>query len=601
MKSFKKIFTVLFALLFSALLGNAVALHFGWNPTATILGVFAMGGIPLGIPVGSFMASTGINWSGVTVDNGAIRDANELIVLETLKTGPISKFHTLMGKVQNGDKLDGIGDFPEVGQGTGFAQSTRSTPKPTFNSTQITAIEKTWALGEWEMPESISYQDLDATAYRRNLNSGTEIADVSNTVLFDILTPKIQSALQRMFWRILWFSDTTLDLQSASGKLTNTVDGISTNKKWFNMTDGYWKKLLAITASNPSRRNIIAANTNSAAATVALNASGAGTISVTSGGSGYAVGDILTITGGTANSLCRVQVATLSTTAVATVTILSMGTGYSTGAGQATVAVTGAGTSCTLNISALYAGGGSGHAVGDVLQINGGTYGSLATIRVTTVSSGVITGFVIVNPGRGYSTTLGAGNILTTTSTNGAGSGCVVNVTALATTTYASQSAQLTNAKEILTAMTTQANLRLRSTKDACIMCTRSMADAYVAQMTSGNIYTEIQWKTIETGIVSPDGFNETITYFTVNGVDVFPIDIWDMYIQKFFDNGTCWDNPHRAVYTSSRNLIVGTPNEELLSYFDIWFSKDDQATKMLAKDKIGALIFDDTLVQVAI
>lgn len=75
-----------------------------------------------------------------------------------------------------------------------------------------------------------------------------------------------------------------------------------------------------------------------------------GTVAVDVGGSGYKVGDILTLvqsgaSGGT------VRVATVSTGAVATVTIVTIGTGYADGSGLATIG--GAGTGCTITISAL--------------------------------------------------------------------------------------------------------------------------------------------------------------------------------------------------------------------------------------------------------
>lgn len=74
-----------------------------------------------------------------------------------------------------------------------------------------------------------------------------------------------------------------------------------------------------------------------------------GTVAVTAGGSGYVVGDVLTLTTGGGNA--TVTVATLSGSGVSTVTVLNPGTGYSTGAGQATSGGTGSGA--TLNVSAL--------------------------------------------------------------------------------------------------------------------------------------------------------------------------------------------------------------------------------------------------------
>lgn len=416
---FTKFFTVLMALMFSAIFGNVIAVSTGWNPLATSGGLFLLGAIPTGAGIGSLLASTGINWSGITLENGAIQSANELIMMETLKAGNFDMFHTLMTKVANGDKLDGIGAFGELGYKEG------TTCAPTFNSTQATVVEKTWAIGGWEIAEAMCYKDVEATAGRMALKAGTEIADMTGTDVVDIVVPKMEEQMLRMFWRIAWFGDTAADTISNAGKLKN-----GTEKKLFTIADGFFKRLLAIIGTTPARKTAITAN---------------------------------------------------------------------------------------------------------------------------------------------------------------------------ASATYALQLSDFTNARTILTSMITSANITLRSSADAFIMCTRSIADQFARELTQGTVYTEIQWKTIETGLIKPDGNVQTMQYFEVNGVKVFPIDLWDQYIQTYEDNGTKWNSPHRAVYLNKSNLLCGTPSDELIKTFRIWFSDDDQNVKMLARDKIGTLIFDDTLVQVAI
>lgn len=91
----------------------------------------------------------------------------------------------------------------------------------------------------------------------------------------------------------------------------------------------------------------IGANSSSIIGTVAA--------APTAGGSGYAVGDILSVTtGGTGG---QVKVATLSGSAIATITLWNPGTGgYTTGAGKATTAVTGIGTGATINIATVTTG-----------------------------------------------------------------------------------------------------------------------------------------------------------------------------------------------------------------------------------------------------
>jgi hypothetical protein len=76
-----------------------------------------------------------------------------------------------------------------------------------------------------------------------------------------------------------------------------------------------------------------------------------GTVSVGAGGTSYSVGDLLTITQtGAANGVY--SVASLSGSAVATVTLVSRGTGYSVAAGLATT-TNGGGSGCTLDVDTV--------------------------------------------------------------------------------------------------------------------------------------------------------------------------------------------------------------------------------------------------------
>ena len=96
------------------------------------------------------------------------------------------------------------------------------------------------------------------------------------------------------------------------------------------------------------------------------------------------------------------------------------------------------GTAGVITSASVYSGGGgSGYAVGDTGKIicgtlNGRCYGGYnATYKVTSVSSGAVTGFSIVNSGSGYTyTNTGSGAAGTPTiATSGSGSGFLVNIT----------------------------------------------------------------------------------------------------------------------------------------------------------------------------
>lgn len=133
----------------------------------------------------------------------------------------------------------------------------------------------------------------------------------------------LKSALTNVRLSFAEFWDNTALL-----KLLLWVDGSSNINEW----NGAVTTLASVTA--PSATVISTINTT-----------------VIAGGVGYSVGDILTVNGGTGG---RVQVATLSGSAVATVTLLDVGTGgYTVGTIGTTDITTPGATGCTISITAL--------------------------------------------------------------------------------------------------------------------------------------------------------------------------------------------------------------------------------------------------------
>lgn len=136
------------------------------------------------------------------------------------------------------------------------------------------------------------------------------------------------------------------------------------------------------------------------------------TVAKNAGGSSYAVGDIIQLNTGTAVSGWKAEflVLTVSSGAVLTLAIRSAGV-YSTlpvqtTTGQATTALTGTGTGCTVDLTvegpfeAITVVGGASYAVGDTIEVDGGTGGSTdPSFVVTSVSSGAVTGLAPLGMG----------------------------------------------------------------------------------------------------------------------------------------------------------------------------------------------------------
>lgn len=120
------------------------------------------------------------------------------------------------------------------------------------------------------------------------------------------------------------------------------------------------------------------------------------TVAVNAAGSGYAVNDIIQITGGGVN--CRLYVTGCTTAGgVTSVSFKNNGSGYATSTGTATTAVSGAGSGCTINVTAIGRTGlvttGFSHfyKVGDVVTIAGsavaGWNGTYTILSVDTIST----------------------------------------------------------------------------------------------------------------------------------------------------------------------------------------------------------------------
>ncbi len=124
-------------------------------------------------------------------------------------------------------------------------------------------------------------------------------------------------------------------------------------------------------------------------------------------GTGYQVGDILILQGGFAGSFASVVVATVGAAgAVTGVNGLSTGNYFTPPANPVATLTTGEGTGCTLTcafvgidlqqlMTAYPAAAGTGYALGDLLTLSGGTFGTAATARVVALGSAGATGPVL--------------------------------------------------------------------------------------------------------------------------------------------------------------------------------------------------------------
>lgn len=167
-----------------------------------------------------------------------------------------------------------------------------------------------------------------------------------------------------------------------------------------------------------------------------------GAISPGAPGGLYAPGDTITLLASSGNQSAYPVLTVTSTanTPVTVSTVVNAGTTYNTATAVATTAIqpqAGNGTGLTVNISSASGGiitgsgvgsGGTGYAVNDTGIIGGrdGWY------RVTSVSAGVVTGFILLNPGSTYTVASGVSTQAAPGIANNLGSGFTLDITASA-------------------------------------------------------------------------------------------------------------------------------------------------------------------------
>lgn len=190
-----------------------------------------------------------IDFSAFTVDNGAIRDLNELLFTSTFNDPNLEEVVSIVKSVENGKKLGYIDSIDDVGTlGSGC--------KPTYSKVKINGFEKTWELGEWEIPKEFCYKDLTDTLAKYGMKPGTMRGDLQDTPYWDkFLIPLLQRAITDMFWRFTWFGDKDAKNTTESGVIKDGVD-----TKLFTPCNGLWKQLKAIIAANAAQKTAIEAN-----------------------------------------------------------------------------------------------------------------------------------------------------------------------------------------------------------------------------------------------------------------------------------------------------------------------------------------------------
>lgn len=167
-----------------------------------------------------------------------------------------------------------------------------------------------------------------------------------------------------------------------------------------------------------------------------------------------------------------------------------------------------------------------------------------------------------------------------------------VTIAANAESTYALQRSKIREAGvaiNIFDELFDNADPRIASMDGAGVFCTKSLVDALEKDL-KREYKLILTWEQVFKGL--------DVTEY--DGHLIYRISIWDRFIQKYQNNGTKLNMPHRAVFGSPKQLFVGSPADKIISDLDIWFDKKDRKNYIYSTGKLGTLIGEDNLFQLA-
>lgn len=167
-------------------------------------------------------------------------------------------------------------------------------------------------------------------------------------------------------------------------------------------------------------------------------------------------------------------------------------------------------------------------------------------------------------------------------------------IAANAATTYLDQKNRILvpgTAIKIFDTLLADADSRIFDKPGSAIFCTNSMFKALRTDLVERYGKTTMPFENVATGI----------TLSEYDGRTIIALDIWDRLIKKFEDTGTALNCPHRAIVCSPDNLFVGTNDKDKIASLSVHFNDKDRKNYIYAASKIGTLVGEDELVQVAI
>jgi hypothetical protein len=132
------------------------------------------------------------------------------------------------------------------------------------------------------------------------------------------------------------------------------------------------------------------------------------------------------------------------------------------------------------------------------------------------------------------------------------------------------------------------ADSRLIAKEGLVFNVTKSVFDQYRRELTFANI--SFTTERLENGMMQ----------INAGGIPVVCVEFWDRIIKAYYNNGTKYYLPHRAILFVPENLQVGTEEQGNLSEFDMFYDKITKTTNVDFQFNLDAKVIIDHEIQVA-
>lgn len=189
-----------------------------------------------------------LDHSKITPDQGALTALSGLIFDEVLRAQTLEELFNVFYGVRDGQKAVFVGDF-------GLAGKAAQGCNPNYDDSLIGTREQEWNIEMWGIYEKLCYDVVQEIMEQWGSREGITGDLTSSEYVRAILEPAMVTAVRNAVMRFVWFGDKAAATVADGGNIKDAA-----NLPYFNVTDGFWKKLDEIVAADSDRLTAVAAN-----------------------------------------------------------------------------------------------------------------------------------------------------------------------------------------------------------------------------------------------------------------------------------------------------------------------------------------------------